>query len=100
MLDSQAGDVTAGPGQARGPAKLDRIMAADADDRDSGCGLPGGLDGIGADGVDDIDPELDELVSESREAVGLSLRVSPLDDDVLPVGITELAKPIRERIDG
>src|SRR5215468_10698835 len=47
---------------------------------------------------DRIDVELDQLLGDVFETLGLALRISPFDDKILSLDISELAKACEQRI--
>jgi hypothetical protein len=44
----------------------------------------------------DVDGETDQLGCEVGEPLGLILRISPLDDEVLPLHVAQLVQPLQE----
>jgi hypothetical protein len=47
---------------------------------------------------DEIDPELDHLGGELREALRIAFREPALEDEVLPLAIPALTQSVQERI--
>jgi hypothetical protein len=51
-----------------------------------------------ADGEDDLRLKADQLGGEARKDFGFSLRVAPLESDVLPFDVAKIAESLRERL--
>src|SRR5215813_11801516 len=88
-----AGDVAAGTGQAFNMALLDRIEPTARHNDGNRLGrIPSRPDRSVPSYQDDINPETHQLSRKSREPIGLPLRISVLDGDVLSFYVAKLAQ--------
>jgi hypothetical protein len=91
-------DVAARPGQLRDEPGAHWIAAERHDDRDRPRRLLGGSHRLGRRGDDHVDVEAHELGGETGESVGVAVRVSGLEDDVLALEVAEVAQTLAERL--
>ena len=81
------------------PARRNRVCNVDKNDRDSLGSVLGGH-GSGRIGRDDqVNFKTDQLIGQAWESVELTLGVSILENDLLPVDIAEFAELSLERFD-
>src|SRR5262249_39680290 len=95
--EGQARDVSTRSSQARNVPGREQIWRHDRDDGNRRRRSMGGLDFTWSGHDDDVDLELDELVRETRKALGLAAGEGPLDRDVPAFGVAETAERFNER---
>jgi len=92
----QPRDIAAGPRQAVNKPTCNRVTGRRHNDRDCPSSVLGSQS-IGSDGSDDdVNLEKDEIGCEVREAIALTLRISVLNADVLPLNPSEVAETLPE----
>src|SRR5262249_23694818 len=88
-----AGDVAAGTGQAFNMALLHRVEPRARHNDGNRLGrILSRADRAGPSYQDDINPDTHQLSSHRREPIGLPLRISVLDGDVLSFYVAKLAE--------
>src|SRR5262249_9619464 len=93
-------DVAVRPSEARHELELHGIGREHHHDRNGRRGLlRGRYRGI-VSGDDDVDLEPYELSGELRKSLSLSAGLAPFHDDVLTLGVTELAQAVAEGLVG
>jgi hypothetical protein len=95
--EAQAGDVAARPGQACNQPGFDWIGHPHHDDGNGLRGLLGRLHRGRIDGNDDTDFQPQQLMRELAKPLGLSRRISQLDDNGFPLDVAELVQLFTER---
>jgi hypothetical protein len=96
--DCQAGsqgrprDVPTGPGEALRESQPNWVLHRHRHDGDFRCGRPGRIGCRRGSGNEDVNSEPDQLGGEGGKALGSSLRIVSLDDDVLPVCAENLVR--------
>ena len=94
--ERQAGDVAAGPRQARAQPSRDRIAARQGDDRDRLRCLARRLARRLAAGEDHVHLETHQLFGHRRQPIGAAVGVAALDDDVPALDVAGLAQAFCE----
>jgi hypothetical protein len=97
--EGQAGDVPARPGQARDHPGCDGIGHRPNDDRDRLGHLLGRQRAGHRCRHEDVHVQPDQLGDERGEALGLALRRSVLNGNVVALDVAQVAQPLPEGLD-
>jgi hypothetical protein len=95
----QPGNVPAGPSEAGSMSGHYQVSGYANNDGNGPSGLFQGADRRLSVRDDDIHPQINQFGGKLRKAIRFPFRPAVLDDDVLPLNVTEIAQTLSERLD-
>ena len=97
--ESEAGDVSSRPREARNEPAFDRIIAHDHDNRDSRGRFLDDRGEVAAERKDHVRVEAHQFIGQLGNPLVGSRRVAVLDDDGFSIDVAERFQPLKKRAD-